>query len=121
MLRKQWLAMAMIVFLVELWVLLTSSFMGASQPISILLILVHQLIFWMIIFFLFARIGLLGLCAFFFFSSCVSGSLPPIDPTVWYGTGAAFHVIIASVIALLAFYVSLGGRSLLGKGVVPES
>jgi serine/threonine-protein kinase len=118
--RKQWIAFGALVALCELFVLVAFYTAGISEPISIIVVLVHQLLLFVIVFFLFRRFGLLSLCAFFFLSMSVGAAKPPLDLTAWYGRGSATIMLITLVFVGWAFYISIGGLSRLGGGLVPE-
>jgi serine/threonine-protein kinase len=118
--RKQWLAFAALVTISGLLEVPEFFVAGNFYLIGFLVHLVVWLVIWAMIIVLFTRFGLLSLCACFFLGSTGNATMPRIDLTAWHGTGMAFCMLVGLATVSWAFYISLGGRSLFRKSVVPE-
>ena len=112
-LRKHWLAVA------GLAVIFSLPAFATVDPRLLPLNLVLQALFWVAIFVMLSRFGLLSVCAFFFFDQTFS-TVPTADFSAWYGSSTIVLLLAMAVVAGFGFYTSLAGRPIFAESMVPQ-
>ncbi len=113
LLRKEWLAAIVCVFLI------TFFRPPSGDPFSAVTI-VSILITTSLTVFLFLRFGLLAVMASYFFDDLL-GSFPlTTQMSSWYSGLSLAGIVLIAAMAFYAFYTSLGGRPVFGGAVLEE-
>jgi serine/threonine-protein kinase len=113
LLRKHWIAIAAMVVVLSIPPVV-EDFGG---PLFLLEFAAY-LLFWVGIYLLLSRFGLLSVCAVFFFAFNW-GMLPDLDFSTWYAGNSIVILLILAAVLGFSFYTSLAGRSLFGDSMVP--
>jgi hypothetical protein len=112
LLRKEWAAAAAFVLLFTV--------LGAASSQFAPVVLVTGLIYWVLLVFLLVRLGLLAWVAQGIFHSLLWSFPLTTQGSAWYAGISLLGILLMAAMALYAFYISLGGRSVFGSAVFEE-
>jgi len=88
-------------------------FVGQNPPVEITVAIVIAVL-WLTCL---MRVGLLSLCVAEFVVNVLIDGLPTFDFSRWYAWRGLVEIALVAAIAIFAFKVSLGGKSLFGKAL----